>query len=153
MYIPNFSFLAQFEEELLKKWEKWGNPTKKLLFLGLWGAEIGLKILDPQKVYLGLLKNGYTKFQLHSSIWRGDRKGTGLLHGQKAEKPPHFPIPIDLEGQFLDMLYHFEVSIGWFEKVRIFAFLTPQHPLSRIGVHHHSYAGCFVSIVSPSYHK
>ena len=44
-----------------------------------------LKSRDPKKTYLGLLLNVHTKFQLYSSISRGDREGTAYFQGHKGE--------------------------------------------------------------------
>ena len=46
--------------------------------LGLLQGEMGLKSRDTQKARLGLLLNIHTKYQLPSSIWRGD--GGGTIH-------------------------------------------------------------------------
>ena len=41
----------------------------------------------PPKVHLKFLLHVHTKFQLSSSIWWGDRRGTALFHDQIGEKP------------------------------------------------------------------
>ena len=58
MYLPNFSFLAQFEEELCEEQnqkikELDQNPTSLRLLKG----EMGLKSRYPQKANLGHLLN------------------------------------------------------------------------------------------------
>ena len=43
----------------------------------------------PTKAHLGPVLNVHTKFQLPTSIWRGDRGGAALFHGQKGGKSPY----------------------------------------------------------------
>ena len=61
MYIPNFSFLAQFGDELCKEQtqKRRENDQKPTSFWLLWG-EMGLKSREPQKAPLGHLLNMHT---------------------------------------------------------------------------------------------
>ena len=45
----------------------------------------GAESRNSQKKHLGLLMNVHSKFQLSSSIWRGNRGETDLFQGQKRE--------------------------------------------------------------------
>ena len=100
----------------------WGGARKKnwpknTTFMGLWGSAIKLESQNFQKAHIGPLSNLYTKFQLLSSIWSGDRGKTSLIRGQKGRNPlcPP-PLPINLEHWFLDILYSFELSVDWLKK-------------------------------------
>ena len=102
----------------IRKHEK---TWSKNYFLRAARGEMRLKSLDPQKAHLGPILNVHTKFQLPSSIWRVDIKGTALFQSQKEGKssylsPPHL---IDLGGGFFDMLYNFRFSINWLKKGQI----------------------------------
>ena len=52
-----------------------------------------LKSVIPQKAHLGPLLNVHTKFQLPSSIWRENRRGTAPFQGQKWGKSSYLPSP------------------------------------------------------------
>ena len=55
-------------------------------------GETELKSRNPRKTHLGPLLNAHTKFQLPSSIWRGDSGGTAFFQGQKGGNP-HISLP------------------------------------------------------------
>ena len=59
---------------------------------------MGLKNRDLQKAHLGPLLNVLTKFQLPSSIWKGNMGGTALFQGQKEGKFLISRLLIDLGG-------------------------------------------------------
>ena len=87
MYIPNFSFLAQFGgelcEEKTQKTQKMKKPDPKPLLWGFEGSKIVLKSQNPKKAHLRLLLNVHTKFQLPTSIRRGVMRGTNLEKEKK----------------------------------------------------------------------
>ena len=111
----------------MKKIEKKGQkPTS----LQPWEGEMGLKSRTPQMVRPRSLLNVLSKFQLPTSIWRGDRRGTSLFQGLKEGKS-HIPLPNWLYGLIFLLCYTTcdFLSIG----LANFAFLTPQHPSSKLG--------------------
>ena len=93
MYLPNFSFLAQFGGVLCakqtQKMKKIRKTEQKTAFLKLGGGEMWLKSRDLQNAHLRSLFNVRTKFQLPSSIWRRDRGGIALFWDQKGEETPY----------------------------------------------------------------
>ena len=116
LYIPNFSDIAQFGEELCeeraKKMRKTRKPDQQTTSFGRCGGEMRLKSRDLLKAHLGPLLNVHTKFQLPSSICKGDR-GIALFHDQKRGEISISPLLIDAGGWFFDMLYNFWLSIDW----------------------------------------
>ena len=74
--VLNFNFLAQFRWGMWKISEKRTQKIKiekKTIFSGLWGGAMRLK---TPKLRKSTSIASHTKFQLHSSIWRGVREGT-----------------------------------------------------------------------------
>ena len=69
----------------------------------------------------------YSKFQLFSAIWRGDRKGTALLGSKKEENPSQLTWETDFWNVAQLWIVH-----RLARKRKIFAILTSQHPLARI---------------------
>ena len=67
MHILNFNFLTLFGGELCDEQTQKMRKMRKLV-----RGETGLKSRDPQKPHLGPLLNVHTKFQLLSSILKGD---------------------------------------------------------------------------------
>ena len=91
-----------------------------------------LKNRDPQKAHLEHLLNIHTQFQLHSSIWRGDKEGTVLFWGRKGGKSPFSPLIIDWGGWFLDMLYNL-IFFQLIENEPFFVSLSSQHSHPQLG--------------------
>ena len=61
MYIPNFTFLAQFGGGLCEEQtQKLRKNDRKITFWGLLRDEMGLKSRDPRETHLGLLPNVHT---------------------------------------------------------------------------------------------
>ena len=80
----NFNFLAQFGGELCEeKTQKIRKTKQKTIFLRLWGGVMRLKSRNSQKAHLWLSPSSYIKFQLVSSIRKGNWTKIALSQGQK----------------------------------------------------------------------
>ena len=114
MYIPNFYFLVQFEEELCKKQtQKMRKTDQKTTFLGLWGGAMELKSWGPYKSHSGPLLNVRIVF----------------LQGQ--EENPHIFLPNWPKRLIFryTALYKFGFSIDWL-KMEQFLRFRPLNALS-----------------------
>ena len=130
----------------LKKWEKWEIPTKKPLLWGCERVKWGWKVETPKRHIQIPLLNLLTKFQLPSSIWRGDKEGTAFFKVKKGWNP-HISPPNWLGSWFLDMLYNFWFAINWLKKgknLHVWPFSTSYTELGHncilTQVHPHSYS-------------
>ena len=135
MYVPNFSFLAQFGGELCEEQtQKVRKPCQKTTSLELWGDEMGLKSRYHQNAHLGhQLKMCIPNFSFLAQFRGGIGEEQYFFEVKKGVNPYISP-PNWLEGGWLFyMLYNFWFSINWLKKGKFLRFWPLSTPSPELG--------------------